>query len=142
MKVCNTCHISKPNNAYGLNSAKTDLLQAICKPCLSEQRKLARQKNPDIYKQQWKRNKYSTKESSEYRRLLSSYGITPAMKEVYSRIIGGKCEICGCPTKLVVDHNHRDGQFRGLLCSKCNRGLGHFDDNIELIEKAIEYLRK
>jgi hypothetical protein len=51
-----------------------------------------------------------------------------------------KCVICGSDEKLVVDHNHSTGDIRGMLCNHCNRGLGHFRDNPELLEFARIYL--
>ncbi len=61
------------------------------------------------------------------------------------------CAICGKPEKemrngavkhLAVDHDHKTGKVRELLCTACNKGLGHFDDDIDLMIKAIAYLRK
>jgi hypothetical protein len=64
----------------------------------------------------------------------------------------GLCAICGKPEtaqgkhsvvkSLAVDHDHETGEIRGLLCSRCNNGIGHFGDNVELMKKAIEYLEK
>jgi Recombination endonuclease VII len=42
--------------------------------------------------------------------------------------------------RLAMDHNHVTGKIRGLLCDQCNRGLGMFKDNPELLRKAVEYL--
>lgn len=65
---------------------------------------------------------------------------------------GGKCAICPRQgtmqgtegTKrtdvLVVDHCHTSGQFRGLICYRCNLGLGHFQDDVESLKRAIAYL--
>jgi hypothetical protein len=44
--------------------------------------------------------------------------------------------------RLVVDHNHKTGMIRGLLCHRCNTGLGHFEEKIDLLHNAIEYLRR
>ena len=47
-----------------------------------------------------------------------------------------KGEIC----RLAIDHCHETGKVRGLLCGACNKGLGHFEDDIELLLTAIIYL--
>jgi|688.fasta_scaffold650305_1 hypothetical protein len=51
------------------------------------------------------------------------------------------CECCHIlPKKWVLDHNHTNNSFRGWLCDRCNTGLGKFDDNIDGIINALEYL--
>ena len=52
----------------------------------------------------------------------------------------GKCFICNKIIKLYIDHNHKTGNVRGLLCQRCNTGLGQFDDNPLLLLNAIRYL--
>lgn len=54
----------------------------------------------------------------------------------------GLCAICKRPKKLNVDHDHKTGEIRGLLCSRCNLGLASFGDSIEGLEKAIDYLKE
>jgi hypothetical protein len=44
--------------------------------------------------------------------------------------------------KLSIDHNHKSGKVRGLLCSKCNVTLGRIDDNIIILRSMIKYLEK
>jgi hypothetical protein len=55
---------------------------------------------------------------------------------------GGVCKICGRPSvkTLHVDHDHRTGEIRGLLCSQCNSLLGFCDDSVVRLQKAIKYL--
>lgn len=62
-----------------------------------------------------------------------------------------KCAICykeetaisrfGTPKRMAVDHCHTENKVRGLLCEKCNRGLGYFCDNSEYLLRAAEYLK-
>ena len=58
----------------------------------------------------------------------------------------GLCGICKRPDssgiKLSVDHCHQTGKVRGLLCGNCNRALGLFRDNINLLTNAVSYLTK
>ena len=78
------------------------------------------------------------------------YGITEAEYEAKKVEQGHRCYICGSEgfmigtnnhtEKLAVDHNHNTGNVRKLLCHNCNRGLGLFQDNAELLRKAAEYL--
>jgi hypothetical protein len=54
-----------------------------------------------------------------------------------------RCKICGKypnKTALAVDHCHETGKVRGLLCTKCNTGLGLFCDSPELLIKAFRYI--
>lgn len=58
----------------------------------------------------------------------------------------GRCDICGAEgdgrwKELAIDHCHSTNEFRGMLCSNCNRALGHFRDDIDLLKKAVEYLQ-
>lgn len=56
------------------------------------------------------------------------------------------CAICGKPTEnnrlLAVDHDHRTGAIRGLLCDSCNKGLGFFEEKTLLLKKAMMYLNR
>lgn len=58
----------------------------------------------------------------------------------------GNCAICGEPfaqqSDTFIDHNHKTGKVRGLLCNKCNLGMGYFNDNPELMIKVVNYLNK
>ncbi len=57
------------------------------------------------------------------------------------------CAICNKPAQetlknLYVDHNHKNGKIRGLLCQNCNSGLGHFKEDIVTLKNAINYLNQ
>jgi hypothetical protein len=82
---------------------------------------------------------------------VKKYGIT---LDQYNQILQKQkclCVICLQPETLVdskskkvrrlcVDHNHLTGKVRGLLCDKCNRGLGNFQDNTAILSMATNYL--
>jgi hypothetical protein len=69
---------------------------------------------------------------------LGMYCSDKALKELKATVT--QCVICGSQEKLVVDHSHKTGNIRGLLCNHCNRGLGHFRDDPMLLEFAAQYL--
>jgi hypothetical protein len=54
-----------------------------------------------------------------------------------------RCLICNAflSVSASVDHDHRTGQVRGLLCFSCNNGLGSFKDSVELLQRSLEYLK-
>lgn len=81
---------------------------------------------------------------SEYpkQRLKWEYDLSIEEYERMLKAQDGKCAICRKDRPLHVDHDHKTGKVRGLLCSPCNRGLGHFEDCVENLESAAEYLKK
>jgi hypothetical protein len=71
------------------------------------------------------------------------YGITVADRDKMIEDQGGICMLCGKnDSRLQVDHDHKSGRVRGMLCKHCNLMLGHAKDNSETLEKAVSYLRK
>ena len=90
-----------------------------------------------------------------YRRFRArSFGMTLEEFDEMFKAHSGLCDICGAPAKqgvgpkgrerfrLDIDHDHTTGEVRGLLCNNCNRGLGHFKDNPELLRIAISYIER
>lgn len=87
------------------------------------------------------------KVANKIKQFKKLYGISIEKYNETFNAQGGKCAICKRPQsefklKLSVDHDHNFNENRGLLCHKCNRGLGLFNDNIELLESAIAYKNK
>jgi hypothetical protein len=76
-------------------------------------------------------------------RLVKKFGLTPPG---YERLLGiqGGCAICGRQSqknrRLAVDHSHATGEVRGILCDLCNRGLGVFQEDVNILRAAIAYL--
>lgn len=74
---------------------------------------------------------------NEYQKLLKKQnGVCAICKEKEISIFKGTIRM------LAVDHDHRTGKVRGLLCGHCNHGLGNFKDNIKLFKNAIKYLNR
>ena len=69
---------------------------------------------------------------------LSKYGLT---EEFYISECNKGCQICGSKERLHIDHNHTTGKYRGILCGKCNQGIGLLNDNAEQLQKAAIYLQ-
>lgn len=91
-----------------------------------------------------KGRKIRTKEEQREINLKSKFGLSLlAYQEIIDKQ-GGVCGICKkqCKVKnyLSVDHDHKTGKIRGLLCHHCNLALGGFDDNVEYLKNAINWL--
>ncbi len=71
-----------------------------------------------------------------------TYGLIKEQYETLLESQNNKCKVCGEQKsyKLNVDHCHKTRRIRGLLCSKCNRGLGYFNDSLSKLRAAVEYL--
>lgn len=104
-----------------------------------------------------RRKQYTKKNPVKYRNMLKKsnlkrqYGISLEEYEEMFSSQGGKCKICfdyekgidprtELPFNLAVDHDHKTGRIRGLLCANCNRAIGLFKDNPETILSAHNYL--
>jgi hypothetical protein len=126
-RKCNECGLILPIERF---SMKNDPRRGIkypssrCKTCHNKKYNLG-------VKRQGRRN-------YDYMR---KYGITIQDYNNMYNALNGKCEICNTyHKKLFVDHDHKTGKIRGLLCDLCNRGLGFFKDNIESLDNAIRYI--
>lgn len=93
---------------------------------------------------EWKR---ANPDRQRAAKLKERYGITPEQYDVLLKQQGGGCAICGSKTPrrtgstfLVVDHCHTTNKVRGLLCYRCNVGIGNFEDDPRMLVRAIEYL--
>lgn len=88
---------------------------------------------------------FRTKERNKHYALQSLYGITLKQYNEMFEVQNGCCAICGkhqneFKKALYVDHNHKTGMIRGLLCGKCNTTLGYIEKDIDLIQKIKNYL--
>ena len=120
-KICNVCHVLKDMREFDINQTDAKgrkTTRPSCKICRIE-----------IDGEPLK--------ITEKRRLSS---ITP--KDIFTCPICKKTSIVDVTANLVKDHNHDTGMAREWICDSCNTGLGRFKDDIKLLEKAIDYLKK
>lgn len=89
-------------------------------------------------------HKQDEKQLAVFHQKKHKYGLD---KEEYLNLFqiqNNSCAICGVSfdnVRACVDHSHENGNVRGLLCDNCNRGLGAFKDNVELLKNAINYIK-
>lgn len=102
------------------------------------------ERNKEYYQTSGKQKKLEAYSERRRRILKSRYGITPERFDELYEQQHGACAICkqAYHATLHIDHDHSNGQIRGLLCNNCNRGLGHFKDDAARLEEAIRYLQK
>ena len=84
------------------------------------------------------------------RKALNGVNITPKVKAEWNKTkphgTSFECPICnkrtiaGITSKVVLDHNHLNGEVRGWICDSCNTGIGRFKDDIQLMKKAIKFI--
>jgi len=109
--------------------------------------KLYRQRHPEKVRQVNRAYYAKTKEKQrEYGRvshLRRKYGLSSKQVEVIWKNQNEVCALCLRPItgKKLVDHCHKTGKFRGLVHRKCNAILGMADDDLQILERAIVYLK-
>ena len=90
----------------------------------------------------------STNLAAGWRFQLRAYGLTVADYEALVEKQGGRCACCGATepgrghVRWCVDHDHKTGQIRGLLCHRCNAGIGLLGDDLESVMRAVVYLQR
>ena len=128
MKTCNTC---------GVETDEFWSRNARCIPCTRAHRK-ERRNNPAT--------REKVLEQDRRYHLKHNYGITP---EEYDKMLmeqGGVCAMCKKDDpkhyhdRLVVDHNHKTGEVRSLLCNPCNTLIGLANEDVDLLMTAAAYL--
>jgi hypothetical protein len=115
-KCCTKCKVEKPltKEYFPLHNKTKSGFDSWCKECRASYRSETRR--------------------GMYREMISDEALKDIIKTVK------ECVICGSVEDLVVDHCHKTNVVRGMLCNHCNRGLGHFKDDPELLEFARMYL--
>lgn len=149
-RVCVKCHTEKPIEKFNRFVRKgKEYREHTCMAC----RQSLWRKNPlNLAKavnrtREWNQNnKVYVKREKRDRDLKRLYGIDTKQYEEMLQKQNGGCKICGEKQTeekyLHVDHYHITKKVRGLLCTRCNTGLGLFKENVSLLEKAKTYLKE
>ena len=118
---------------------------------LKASNKVWRDANKEKVKAYKKANKEKIKANQEAYNLKYKYNLTLKEKNLMLKKQNNKCKICKitvhtnkkCKNNTAcIDHCHTTNKLRGILCAMCNKGLGHFKDNTELLTNAINYLEE
>ena len=135
MKQCTKCGIQKPLSEFYKNTIRKDGLRGPCKTCDIEKSRSYRAEFPEKSKNQVKSSKLKIK-----------YGIDLPEFKAMKAAQDNKCAICSCefidPKYTCVDHCHKTGKVRAILCHHCNTGLGMFKEKPEVFKAALKYLKK
>jgi hypothetical protein len=100
--------------------------------------------NPEVRKRIKEfNNRFDIKERRFNNTMLRLYGITRAQYDNMLILQNGRCGICNdvFNGKICIDHCHRSGRVRGLLCDFCNRMLGQARDSEDILSNALEYVK-
>lgn len=121
LRTCKYCQTEKSEEEFYRTSSR-------CKVCQAQ-----------YYTDNKERFKPFVKDSH----LKRNYNLSLKEFDSILKTQNGGCNICGREDRtLCVDHCHDTGKVRGILCRQCNTGIGQFNDDPVLIEKALEHLRK
>lgn len=162
---CPVCETEKPSEDFHKNNARKNGLDWRCKNCSAESKAENYRKNPErarAYAVKWRKNNPARHRASRYKWAQENpekvkqtalvlkqnsarqkkYGLCPHTFQRLLTLQENKCGIC--QEDLIspcVDHCHVTGRVRGLLCRKCNSGIGQLNDSAERCERAAVYLR-
>lgn len=128
MKKCSKCTETKEFSSF--RKTKAGNYKAWCNDCFKAYGANYRKRKPEAVAKTQRKSMLKTR-----------YGLTLEAYDAMLKEQGGGCGICGIKGwELCVDHSHVTNKVRGLLCHKCNQGLGLFNDNEMLLKAAAGYL--
>lgn len=144
-KHCKKCGQTKPLEEFYPHNRTRDGVQYWCKDCQKKAIVSGYRNDPKkhaAYNREWGK-KNTAKKADWHLRWRTGLPVGTYDKMLAKQ--NGRCAICGLPpengTRLHVDHCHDTGAIRGLLCGKCNTGIGQLLHSEEILLAAIEYIR-
>lgn len=142
MKTCTKCKLEKDLEDFHKSKSGSQWRQSICKPCNVERGREEYHKNPSKNKAKVKAwTKLNPEKVRGYQRKIK-YGLTVGGFQTMLSEQANCCACCGDEFDKPphVDHCHRSGKIRGLLCRPCNVGLGNFKESPIRLKKAASYI--
>jgi hypothetical protein len=132
MKTCSRCNVEQPLGDFHIDK-RSGKPRSYCKGCQRQLNAEWRERNKEKVLE--KNKEYQLKH-----KLKNRYNLSEEEYQEAVVIADGKCAICRKDEKLFIDHCHETEKFRGLLCTRCNTGLGMFWDDIDNLQRAAGYL--
>ncbi len=145
-KKCTRCHVEKPAEEFARDRTQRSGLRSACNVCRARLDVMEYHQDPDKYRE--KNRELRNKRPIEKKRnnVLKKYGLTHQDFQDLVAKQGNVCAICAQPEmvspNLHVDHSHRTGTVRGLLCGHCNRAIGLLQDDPNIALAAAAYLSR
>jgi hypothetical protein len=149
-KKCSRCLLYHYKSNFYIKNGRYD---SLCKGCRKLTSKEWRQKNRTKHRADSRQYNREHKEErkaylKQWRKENKGYQVRNRLglsKQEHQQLLKDckhKCCICGSKRNLCVDHNHKTGQVRGILCQNCNRGVGLIGESIRTLKRAIIYLQE
>jgi hypothetical protein len=142
VKTCSACRDKKTFDDFYRATGYKDGFGSRCKECTKKFASKSHRDNPERTRGNSERWRKKMKDQLPDYRRRRKFGLELGEFERRSKAQGGLCAICKEARDLVVDHCHTSGDIRGLLCKKCNSGIGFLGDNPDLLRSALAYLTK
>lgn len=136
-KICTDCREKKPITEFQKQKSGSQGVQCRCRPCANAKAAQWRAEHPFYSAQRAAAGAWTGE--VRWRRIEQRYGLTKEQFHALEAAQDHRCAICGKDARLVVDHCHKTGRVRGLLCTRCNTALHHLEST-GWIESAQSYL--
>jgi len=166
MRVCKKCQGIKPEKEFYFNK-KYNYFRPQCNVCLNNEKKEGRRRNLEAFNEKrrryYKENRERILEKDRIQREANPQkGLDTILRRAYGISLNeynelhfeqqARCVTCGEPEtavhyrngrvkRLHVDHDHKTGEIRGLLCARCNLAIGALNDDWRLAEAIAAYLK-
>ena len=148
-KVCPACKENKPVSEFSKKTKQRNGLRPCCRDCMKMKYREKIRIDPDYFnrKQNERRKKDPDYRIGAYQRHKErKYGISQEKFDKILKLQKDKCAICGIhqrdlKRKLAIDHNHETEVVRGLLCTNCNFLIGYANENLDVLQNSINYLK-